>query len=72
VPQSNLQRRTTRHHALHIGTQRADVTSSLQALRRLRTDFRDYPYPHRPYVPFRLPNSTMGNDVQSHPMQGND
>jgi hypothetical protein len=31
-----------------------DVTSSLQALRRLRIDFREFPYPHRPYVPFRL------------------
>lgn len=49
-----------------------DVTSSLQALRRLRTEFREFPYPHRPYVPFRLPTFTMGDDVQSHPMQGND
>lgn len=49
-----------------------EVTSSLQALRRLRSDFRDFPYPHRPYVPFRLPIATMGDDIQSHPMQGND
>jgi hypothetical protein len=49
-----------------------DVTSSLQALRQLRTEFREFPYPHRPYVPFRLLASTMGGNAPSLPIQGND
>lgn len=47
-----------------------DVATSLKVLHRLQLNFQAFPYPHRPYVPMRLPDQAAGRNSPSWIDQG--
>jgi len=72
VPQSDFKDEQLAIMRYALASNGPTLAASIQTLRRLRTDFQAFAYPHRPHVPFRVPVSALGKNSQSHMIQGSD